>query len=50
MAYLDLSKAFDMVDHELQVVKLKHYGDSVSFAKWLASYLSERDCRVRCNV
>ncbi len=46
--YLDLCKAFDMVDHEL-LDKLRHYGMSCEFLKWMRSYLSGRRCVVRCN-
>ena len=39
---LDLSAAFDLVDHELLVEKLKIYGVDSEFCTWISSYLSDR--------
>ncbi len=49
VAYLDLAKAFDMIDHRLQVLKLRNYGMCGQLPDWFASYLSDRQCRVKCN-
>ena len=40
--FLDLSKAFDTVDHVLLVEKVKTIGASSQVVKWFASYLESR--------
>ena len=44
--YLDLSKAFDKVPHNLLLLKLKHYGINGSLLSWFGSYLTDRYQRV----
>ena len=39
---IDFSKAFDMVEHQILLDKLKHYGIWGPALKWLESYLSNR--------
>ena len=47
--YLDYSKAFDKVDHNLLIEKLKRYGFSERFVSWVQSFLSDRSQTVVVN-
>ena len=40
--YLDVSKAFDTVNHSLLLSKLQHLGLSDSSLSWFHSYISNR--------
>ena len=40
--FVDLSKAFDTVDHNILLTKIKYYGITNTSHKWLSSYLNNR--------
>ena len=47
---MDLSKAFDTINHELLMAKLHAYGFSIEALEILLSYLQERWQRVKINT
>ena len=46
---MDLSKAFDCLNHELLIAKLRAYGFSMSALRLIHSHLNERKQRVKMN-
>ena len=47
--FMDLSKAFDSVNHDLPLAKLNAYGINLDSLQLIKSYLSRRNQRVRVN-
>ena len=47
--YMDLSKAFDTLDHDTLLKKLNYYGISDTTLEWFRSYLSHRSQYVELN-
>lgn len=47
--FMDLSKAFDLIDHKLLINKLEQYGLRGKISEWLTSYLSNRQQLVEVN-
>ena len=48
--FLDLSKAFDTIDHNILYIKLRHYGINGVPLNWLINYLTDRQKIVKLDV
>ena len=49
MILIDLQKAFDTINHDILIMKMKYLGFSEKAMSWFASYLSLREFRVNIN-
>ena len=47
--YMDLSKAFDTLDHNILLAKLRYYGINETPTRWFESYLTNRLQYVELN-
>ena len=47
--FMDLSKAFDVMDHSILKIKLEHYGFRGNFLDFLMSFLTQRKYYVHVN-
>ena len=49
MILIDLQKAFDTINHDILISKMKHLGFSKEATLWFKSYLSNRKFKVHIN-
>ena len=47
--FLDLTKAFDTLDHDIMLAKLRNYGFRGVVYDWFRNYLNNRQQKVRIN-
>ena len=47
--FMDLSKAFDCIDHKILLTKMKRYGIHSTPLRWIRSYLSNREHSISWN-
>jgi hypothetical protein len=48
--FYDLAKAFDCVNHDILIEKLKYYGVNETGVDWIKSYLQDRRQRVGITI
>ena len=48
--FLDLSKAFDVIDHQILAMKLEYYGFRGKFLEFLLSFIKDRAYFVKGTV
>ena len=49
MILIDLQKAFDTIDHNILLEKMKHFNFSAHTIFWFKSYLSDRTFKININ-
>ena len=50
MVLIDLQKAFDTIDHQILLKKMKYLGFSKNTITWFKSYLCERKFKISINI